>query len=641
MARDSANNVHIVYTAGEANLGHLKWDGSGWSLQSVPMDPSYSGVDLAADLQGNLCLAWNSWDSQASTAHIMFRSCNGSVWASPEALTANSGGLPSVDADSLGRPHVVWISAEAWNPLLYRTKSPTGWETPIQLNLGSQSATSLSDTALSVVDDQLHAVWISSPNGKGQIYYNHAYVGATNDVYPPSVSVTAPDAGRVLPVGSLYTIRWEAADNRGVASVDLHYSSDGGTNWTTIATTEVNDGMYDWMVQSVGTNGGIIRVTARDGAGNAGVGYSGSFTTSDFTPPTVTIVAPANGATLVGNSVVNVNWNATDNVAVTRIDLEYSLNNGGAWSEMATELPNSGACAWTVPNVETEVLLIRVIAGDAAGYAASAVSQPLRIVRANHPPFPPNSPFPLHGGSSLPPASVRLQWSCDDLDGDILTYQVYLGTNGSPALAATVIEAQFAPGFLLPGTTYHWQVIASDGKATNAGPVWDFTTSDVSVRVTGQVELESFLGTGTVPLHTRTVTFVATAAGSTTPLQTWVLALTNVTGAVFNFALTDVPPATAAVSAKTDWNLRRKLAVTFDGNGLAVANFTGGSKLLGGDINTTHDNKINAFDNTLLKNKWGALMPGAAPADINGDGNVNAFDNTILKNNWGSTGDAQ
>jgi hypothetical protein len=44
--------------------------------------------------------------------------------------------------------------------------------------------------------------------------------------------------------------------------------------------------------------------------------------------------------------------------------------------------------------------------------------------------------------------------------------------------------------------------------------------------------------------------------------------------AVFDFALTNVPPATAAVSAKTDWNLRRKLAVTFDSNGLAVANFT-------------------------------------------------------------------
>jgi C1A family cysteine protease len=130
-----------------------------------------------------------------------------------------------------------------------------------------------------------------------------------------------------------------------------------------------------------------------------------------------------------------------------------------------------------------------------------------------------------------------------------------------------------------------------------------------ALQVTGQVELQSFLGTGTVPLHTRTVTFVATAAGSTTPLQTWVLALTNVTGAVFNFALTNVPLETAAVSVKTDWNLRRKLAVTFDGSGSAVANFTDDSKLLGGDINTTHDNKINAFDNTLLKNNWGGAMP--------------------------------
>src|SRR5439155_11651878 len=90
--------------------------------------------------------------------------------------------------------------------------------------------------------------------------------------------------------------------------------------------------------------------------------------------------------------------------------------------------------------------------------------------------------------------------------------------------------------------------------------------------VTGQVELEGFVGTGTTPLHTRTVTFVASGGASS---QTWVLTLTNTAGAVFSYTLNGVPEGTTAISAKTHWNLRRKLSVTFDSNNQATANFTG------------------------------------------------------------------
>jgi hypothetical protein len=289
--------------------------------------------------------------------------------------------------------------------------------------------------------------------------------------------VTAPDAGRVLPIGSIYTITWDATDNRAVVSVDLHYSVDGGTNWIPIATSEANDGAYDWTVPNTGTNLGIVRVIGWDAAGNSGAGFSGPFTTADFTPPTVSILAPTNGSPLTGNTTSLVAWVATDNVAVTRIDLDFSLNNGAAWFQMATGLTNSGAYSWTVPNIQTETLLVRVTARDAAGYAASSTSLPTRIVRANDPPFAPNSPFPLEAGANVPPTSVRMQWSSGDTDGDPLTFQVLLGTNASPNLAATTSEAPFASGLLLPGTTYRWQVIASDGKASTAGPLWTFTTA--------------------------------------------------------------------------------------------------------------------------------------------------------------------
>lgn len=173
-------------------------------------------------------------------------------------------------------------------------------------------------------------------------------------------------------------------------------------------------------------------------------------------------------------------------------------------------------------------------------------------------------------------------------------------------------------------------------------------------KVAGQVQLQGFLGTGTAPLHARTMTFVATdAAGSAgTVLKTWQLTLTNASGDTFSFALDDLPPAATYLSVKTDWNLRRKLALTFDPNGQAVANFTGASKLLGGDIAGPPftagtwgppDNVDNLADYSALVQFWMMTVsgtPGAARADINGDGSVNVLDYSIVGGNWFLGGDA-
>ena len=41
---------------------------------------------------------------------------------------------------------------------------------------------------------------------------------------------------------------------------------------------------------------------------------------------------------------------------------------------------------------------------------------------------------------------------------------------------ATVTVPAYDPGPLLPASPYTWQVVAGDGCARTAGPVWSFTT---------------------------------------------------------------------------------------------------------------------------------------------------------------------
>jgi hypothetical protein len=346
------------------------------------------------------------------------------------------------------------------------------------LNLNSQSVAELSsDSAISIISNELHVVWESSVNGIGAILYNGAFVGSTNDTFPPSVSVLSPFEGQVLAIASTFNIQWQAIDNVGVSEVSLDYSTNGGTSWTMIATNQPNTGAFAWFVSNCGTNLAQVRITALDAAGNAGYGYSGSFSAANLTPPSITIISPTNGATLTGNTAVPVLWNASDNVAVTSVYLEYSLNNGSTWLALSNDPSNSGSFLWLVPNSATSTLLLRATAKDAAGFTAVAVTaQPLSIVRANNPPIAPYNPFPLAGGINVPFTAPILQWQSGDVDGDSLTYQVLLGTNATPPYAANLAQSSFTPGFLAPQTKYYWQVLVSDGKATTTGPIWTFTT---------------------------------------------------------------------------------------------------------------------------------------------------------------------
>jgi len=99
-----------------------------------------------------------------------------------------------------------------------------------------------------------------------------AYRGLWTDSFPgyhPIVKVLFPngDEGIDFVPGTTYTIRWRTSDRDTPAnlSIDIDYSSDGGTNWTAIAANQADDGSYAW--NTTGLSDGPeyrVRVTATD-----------------------------------------------------------------------------------------------------------------------------------------------------------------------------------------------------------------------------------------------------------------------------------------------------------------------------------------------------------------------------------------
>lgn len=209
-------------------------------------------------------------------------------------------------------------------------------------------------------------------------------------------------------------------------------------------------------------------------------------------------------------------------------------------------------------------------------------------------------------------------------------------------------------------TTYGFQYLVSDATLNGiydvVATVTDRSGNEESTTL-GSIEINKNEISATVRLEyltaapvTRDVTFEFTdGAGTVLDSRTRSVDFVNGIGSV-NF--TDVPLDTVNLSAKATTHLRRKMTVTFDGNGQGVAAFDDSdltvpnadpeNMLLGGDLNG--DNIVNLHDYAILKYYWlnaVSAVPAAAAADIDGNGVVNMTDFQILQSRFYTQGNPQ
>jgi hypothetical protein len=157
---------------------------------------------------------------------------------------------------------------------------------------------------------------------------------------------------------------------------------DAGANWLPVASGEANDSTYAWTVPATPTAQALVRVTALDGAANSGNDVSDAvFTIADQTAPTVTVTAPNGGETWVEGETRAITWTAADNVAVTAIDLHYSLDNGVNWLPLAAGEANDGSYDWLVWHAASTEALVRAVAHDAAANSGEDASDAVFTLR--------------------------------------------------------------------------------------------------------------------------------------------------------------------------------------------------------------------------------------------------------------------
>lgn len=105
------------------------------------------------------------------------------------------------------------------------------------------------------------------------------------------------------------------------------------------------------------------------------------------------------------------------------------------------------------------------------------ITRTLNVSLTNEPPEEPFGPKPTDLSSSNL-TWLQLKWHCTDMDGDSLTFDIYLGTHSDPPLVESDWDTTaYQTGTLVIDTTYYWKIIAKDGfNNSTDGPEWTFKT---------------------------------------------------------------------------------------------------------------------------------------------------------------------
>jgi len=186
-------------------------------------------------------------------------------------------------------------------------------------------------------------------------------------ILTPLTNVTSPNGGEVLIGCTTYTISFAKCGT--IGNTKLEYSLDNGVNWIQIA-TNITTLTYAWTVPNVSSNQCLIRATDLT-----------SLVTdlSDavfIINPSLQITTPNGGENFqVGGPVQTISW-ISNGTFTTTLRLDYSINNGATWTNIATGISNATTSYnWTIPNTPSAQCLVRVYEGTTATPPACKVDQ--------------------------------------------------------------------------------------------------------------------------------------------------------------------------------------------------------------------------------------------------------------------------
>jgi hypothetical protein len=305
-----------------------------WSAAGIALQAGANVVTVTArDAAGNMGTATLTvtYDPTAPTVSITAPTAGAAYTTNISPLT-----LGGTAGDNIGVTQVSWASDRGGSGTAAGTMS---WSAAgIALQPGVNVLTVTARDAAGNTGTAILTVTYTAP-----------------DTVSPTVSITAPTAGPTYATNiSPLTLGGTAGDNVGVTQVS--WSSNRGGSGTALGTTS-------WSAPGIALQPGAnaLTVTARDAAGNTGTATL--TVTYDLIAPTVSITAPAAGATVSGTTTITAT--ALDNIGVVGVQF---LLDAAALGVEVTSAPYS--VPWNTVGVSNGSHSLAAVARDGAGNTA-------------------------------------------------------------------------------------------------------------------------------------------------------------------------------------------------------------------------------------------------------------------------------
>ncbi len=187
-------------------------------------------------------------------------------------------------------------------------------------------------------------------------YTNPAYLPCLYEVSlaynAEGIAIAAPNGGECWIRGNPYDITWTSYGVSGNVMIELYK---GGSYYSTITSSTVNDGSFTWDLPSGQLPGSDYQIRIASIMNPAFFDFSDS----DFSICSQIVVIAPNGGEVwhIGESY-DIAWGPSG--IGGNVVIEYSTNSGVIWTAIDSTAPDTGNYSWVIPNTPTSEGRIRI-----------------------------------------------------------------------------------------------------------------------------------------------------------------------------------------------------------------------------------------------------------------------------------------
>jgi len=202
------------------------------------------------------------------------------------------------------------------------------------------------------------------------------------DDIPPEITVLLPNEDYTIPEYTELTTTWLAQDNAQVDSIQIYYSNNGGDTYSLYGQLLADTSQYSFIVPEGVTDEARLKLIAIDVHGLESTAYSAFFSITDNTSPIISYFSIPDSTIFGIGSRMDIMVSATDNVQVTGLDLNYTIDAGATWVPIVQGLyPVAGrpTYSWLIPDIPGDCQ-IQAIVTDAVALTDTSYSDMFSVI---------------------------------------------------------------------------------------------------------------------------------------------------------------------------------------------------------------------------------------------------------------------